>query len=220
MKNYRFQPIKIILAIGSVLCLALLSYRIFQASSHHYLFLIWNLFLAWIPLFLSGALVKLDRQNKSCWLMGIIFFLWLLFFPNSPYILTDLFHLSQKQNIPLWYDLVLIVSFAWNGLMLGFISLFEIQKLLNKKFSSTGSWIAVIITLVLSSFGIYLGRFERWNSWDILISPLLLIKNIIDKITDPFSHPGTVGVTLLFSLFLIISYLTLFVLIKSKPYEQ
>jgi uncharacterized membrane protein len=220
LKYQQKEPVKAMLGIGSVLCISLLIFRVCLASSFHYVFLVWNLFLAWIPLILSDAISKMDKQNKSGWAIGAVFCMWLLFFPNSPYILTDLFHLKQNPNIPLWYDLGLLISYAWSGLMLGFISLLEIQKLLDKKFTSKLSWIIVICILLLSSFGIYLGRFERWNSWDIITNPVSLISDIIDRIMSPFTHPRTFGVTLLFFLFLIISYLTLFSLIKSKSHEQ
>jgi uncharacterized membrane protein len=162
----------------------------------------------------------MNKQNKSGWSIGIVFCMWILFFPNSPYILTDLFHLKQQPNIPLWYDLGLLISYAWTGLMLGFISLLEIQVFLNKRFTTGISWAAIVCILTLSSFGIYLGRFERWNSWDIVTDPIALIVDIYERIMSPFSHPRTFGVTIMFSLFLIISYLTLFSLIKSRSHEQ
>jgi uncharacterized membrane protein len=208
------------LGFASLLCCMLYIGRIYYSSSFYFGFLIWNLFLAWIPFYLSGKLIKMDDDNRSKITIGCLFFAWVLFFPNSPYILTDLFHLKEKQNIPLWYDLILIISFAWNGLMIGFVSLLEMQVFLNRKYSIQKSWIVIISMLILSGFGIYLGRYERWNSWDIVTNPIDLMIDIFKKLSNPFSHPRTVGVTIVFSSFLLISYLTLFTLIKSKSHEQ
>lgn len=223
MNQRIFQKDKLVtkmLGLTSSLCFVLLVCRIYFSSSFYYGFLLWNLFLAWIPLLLSHAIVKQNFLSNPKIIIYLLFAAWLLFFPNAPYILTDLFHLRKTQNIPLWYDLVLIISFAWNGLMLGFVSLLEIQKFLNEKYAPQISWLIVIVVLVLSGFGIYLGRYERWNSWDILTNPVSLSLNIIDSVVNPFAHPKTIGVTVLFSAFLIINYLTLFILVKSKSYEQ
>jgi uncharacterized membrane protein len=104
--------------------------------------------------------------------------------------------------------------------MIGFVSLLEMQVFLNRKYSIQKSWIVIISMLILSGFGIYLGRYERWNSWDIVTNPIDLMIDIFKKLSNPFSHPRTVGVTIVFSSFLLISYLTLFTLIKSKSHEQ
>ncbi len=219
-KKEEGQTVTTMLGFASVVCCILLAGRIYYSSSIFYSFLIWNLVLAWIPLILSYSIVKADNLGKHKMITGSLFFAWVLFLPNSPYIITDLFHLKHIQNIPLWYDLVLIMSFAWNGLMIGFVSLLEIQRFLNKKYSRKISWATIISMLFLSGFGIYLGRFERWNSWDIVTNPIALFIDILDKFLDPFSHPRTIGVTLFFSSFLVVSYLTLFTLIKSKSHEQ
>lgn len=198
-----------ILLLASLLCFMLTVFRIYWTSGLGYIFLIWNLFLAWIPFFISTAIIRLSRKNIPQLYLLFLLPAWLLFFPNAPYILTDLFHLRQKTNIPVWFDLMLILSFAWNGLMLGFISLLDIQQFIRTRYSNTLAWILVILVLILSSYGVYLGRFERWNSWDLFFNPFSLAKAVLDT----FSHDQTFGVTLLLSLFLILSYLTLFNLI-------
>jgi uncharacterized membrane protein len=219
-KKEEGQTVTKMLGFASVVCCVLLAVRIYYSDSAFYSFLIWNLVLAWIPLILSKSIVKADNLGKHKMITGSLFVAWVLFLPNSPYIITDLFHLKHIQNIPLWYDLVLIISFAWNGLMIGFVSLLEIQRFLNRKYSKKISWSIIMTMLFLSGFGIYLGRFERWNSWDIITNPIALFIDILDKFLDPFSHPRTIGVTLFFSSFLVVSYLTLFTLIQSKSHEQ
>lgn len=209
-----------VLGLASLLCLLILAFRIFWSSSIYYAFLIWNLFLAWIPLFLSSKIIKMNETKKSGFIIGFLFLAWLLFLPNSPYILTDILHFKERENIPMWYDLILVIAFAWNGLIIGFISLLEIQKFLNKIFTKKLSWLIVIIAIILSSFGIYLGRYGRWNSWDVITNPISLTADIIDRFANPLNHPRTIGITILFSLFLILSYLTLFLLIQSKKNEH
>ncbi len=145
---------------------------------------------------------------------------WILFFPNAPYILTDLFHLRLSSlSMPLWFDLVLILSFAWVGLMFGFMSLWDIEKILEhylhtSRFRSLLRFPLVIplfssALLFISSFGIYLGRYLRWNSWDLIAKPFEVICDISDRFINPILHPRTWGVTILMGLFLNIVYWSL-----------
>ncbi len=217
MQTKIFQkPLLKALLFSSATSTFLLVFRISFSNEITYCFLIWNLFLAWIPMLLVSFISK--KLEKISFRIILLLCLWLLFFPNSPYIITDLVHLRPKQNIPMWFDIILIVSFAWNGLILGFTSLLEIHKILFTKLKTALCWSIVTFLLVLSSFGVYLGRFERWNSWDIVTNPSLLFFNILDKIIHPFSNIQAIGVTLVFSLFLISSYATLFFI--SKQYQN
>jgi uncharacterized membrane protein len=201
-----------ILFCSSMLCILMVAFRMIMSGSVTYMFLSWNLFLAWIPMMVSFRLNATAHKGAS-WLL---FAVWLLFFPNCPYILTDLFHLETKPLIPLWFDLILILSFAWNGLMLGFVSLFEIHSFLDRNFTKAKSWLLVLCAIALGSFGIYLGRYKRWNSWDVLMDPIDLVSNIFTIIIHPFSHPRWLGVTILFTLFLSIAYFTLVSLMSSE----
>jgi uncharacterized membrane protein len=201
-----------VLLLSSAFCVLLTIFRIQWSSGLGYIFLVWNLFLAWIPFFISSFLIKTSRQGFPLFLPLLLLPAWLLFFPNAPYILTDLFHLRHKSQIPVWFDLMLILSFAWNGLMIGFLSLLDVQQFIREKFSNTVGWVFVITALIASSYGVYLGRFERWNSWDVLANPVYLLKDILGT----FTHERTFGVTFLLSAFLIAGYLTLFNLIHAK----
>lgn len=207
------------LALSSAFSILLVLFRIEWSGSIHYIFLPWNLFLAWIP-FLAAVLLNEARTKKySNAVMTALFFCWLIFFPNSPYILTDLFHLRPKHGIPLWFDLVLILSFAWNGLLLGFASLFEIQSFLRERFSLFTAKAFVAILMIMCSFGIYLGRYPRWNSWDIITNPIALFGDIFSMILHPLDNTRMVGVTFFFSLFLILSYWTLKALVLNFKKE-
>lgn len=182
----------LLLCIG---CFVLSVSRCFISGSGHFLFLNWNLFLAGIPLLLSRILIHNDQITKTK-----VFFLvpmWLLFFPNAPYILTDLFHLGHINSMPEWFDLLMILLFAWAGLFAGFKSLQDIQRMLAKFVSQRTSMIAVVLLLFIAAFGVYIGRFERWNSWDIIVHPFSVLGDVAEKFTDPLSHLRTWGVTLL-----------------------
>lgn len=189
--------------------------RVLVSGSPFYLFLIWNIFLAGIPLLISTVVAA--RRNMPaiallCWLS-----VWLIFFPNAPYIITDLFHLRERQGIPEWYDLLLLVTYAWNGLFMGFISLMDMQQVVSRRAGEFSGWLFAGFSLVLASFGVYIGRFLRWNSWDILTAPGELLGDITDRLLYPADHPRTYALTFVFSIFLIIVYLMLRYM---HPYDE
>ncbi len=131
---------------------------------------------------------------------------WLLFFPNAPYILTDLFHLRAKTDMPIWFDLVLILSFAWTGLVVGFMSLWDIEKILRHHFNTKSIVMVSVLLLFVSAFGIYVGRYLRWNSWDILNDPFGLLYDIGHRVVNPIEHSRTWGMTLFMGIFLNMVY--------------
>ncbi|WP_086595367.1 DUF1361 domain-containing protein [Hymenobacter crusticola] len=204
------QRLSLMLVLGAslALSLALITARVFVTHRLTFVFLLWNLFLALIPFGISTMLgVAAGPVRRRLLLpVGAV---WLLFFPNAPYILTDLFHLEPRPGVPYWYDLGLILSCAWNGLMLAYASLLEMQRLVQRRLNTALGWAFVMTALVLSSFGIYLGRYLRWNSWDVLTNPLMLFYDILDRVLHPFAYPRTYGVTVLFSVFLLLGYITI-----------
>lgn len=208
-----------VMAVSSAMSVILLYFRIQWSGNIMFVFLTWNLFLAWIPFLLAFALSEMNKTDTSRIKKLGVFAAWLLFFPNSPYILTDLFHLRLRSEIPLWFDLVLILSFAWNGLLLGYSSLMEIQNVLRTRLSSTMVNVFIGGLLVLCSFGIYLGRYPRYNSWDIITNPITLFSDIANMVMDPMNNTRMVGVTFFFSVFLMVSYWTLNTMINHKQHE-
>jgi uncharacterized membrane protein len=214
----RFNETALLFAFSTV-CLVLSIIRVFASATPTFLFLNWNLFLAFIPWALSSALIIYPKLQEKKLAVITLLGTWLLFFPNAPYILTDLFHLKHVVSMPMWFDLLLILSFAWVGLLFGFMSLWDIEKILNRyliksrlkgllryRFSVP---IFSSVLLFIGSFGIYLGRYLRWNSWDIIAEPFALIYDIGDRFINPFEHPRTWGVTLLMGLFLNLVYWSL-----------
>lgn len=183
----------------------LLVARISYTGSIRYIFLVWNLFLAILPWLCSRYFVHI-QQKKKLWQVIVLLSVWLLFFPNSPYILTDLFHLHGGKELFVWFDLILILSFAWTGLLFGFLSLLEIEKIALQYMSSAKVTTLIIALLFTSSFGVYLGRFLRWNSWDIISNPLGLFSDIGDRFLQPWLHHRTWGLTLLMGSFLSLMY--------------
>ena len=195
-----------LLILMSVFCFSLSVFRYYISDTKVFLFLNWNLFLAWIPLLLSSFILAFNIKSKISLIFIII--IWILFFPNSPYILTDLFHLKARSYVPIWYDLIVILSYAWTGLICGFISLNDIEKRLSeygKRNSITG---VIIFFLFVSSFGVYLGRFLRWNSWDVLNNPFGLFSDIVVRFIYPLEYTKTWGVTLLMGIMLNFMYFT------------
>lgn len=198
--------ITVLLIMMTIFCFSLSAFRYYISDTKVFLFLNWNLFLAWIPLLLSSLVLAFNIRSKISLVFIII--IWILFFPNSPYILTDLFHLRARNSIPVWYDLIVILSYAWTGLICGFISLNDIEKRLSdygKKNSING---IIIFFLFMSSFGVYLGRFLRWNSWDVLNNPFGLFSDIVVRFIYPMEYTKTWGVTLLMGIMLNFMYFT------------
>lgn len=202
------------LAIASAFSIVLLSSRIFYTGKLTYFFLFWNLFLAWVPFFLSLKLLPTNLKPGIGIKTIMLFLLWLIFFPNAPYIITDLIHLKPRHGTPFWFDIIMITSFVWNGLLLGFASLINVQQIISNKWGTKTGWQVVIASLILSSYGIYLGRFLRWNTWDVLFNPLHLLNDILSGFINPFYHMRMWGVTMVFSLFLICGYVTFFAFIN------
>lgn len=205
LKQHHRLGSTLLLLFMSLFCVTLSALRWYYTGSPFLLFLNWNLFLAFIPWALSTLCVIAGYQNKA--LLALVIASWLLFFPNAPYILTDLFHLRHTRSAPVWYDLILILSFAWTGLAFGFISLMDIEQQLRPILGKRVIVVA-ILCLFLAGFGIYLGRFLRWNSWDIVSNPGSLLADITHRFTHPFAHGRTWGVTILMGSMLNLMYFT------------
>ncbi|HUQ21600.1 MAG TPA: DUF1361 domain-containing protein [Gaiellaceae bacterium] len=159
---------------ASALCVGLHELRVHETGDLYYRFLVWNLFLAWIPLLLAALAYARSRRRVDAPTAALLV-AWLLFFPNAPYLLTDFIHLGRGPA-PLWYDGLMLSAFAWTGLLLGFASLYLVQAILRRSFGVATSWLGVLGSLVLASLGVYIGRFVRLNSWDLLLHPLRVVE--------------------------------------------
>jgi uncharacterized membrane protein len=181
----------------------LLTYRIIKSEGLSYIFLAWNLFLALIPWWISNYL----KQNKLLQLKHVpLFGIWLLFIPNSPYILTDLFHLKPRPYLPLWFDLVLVLSFALIGMIVFLKSLKDMLSILKAYVSPILFTLVTPFIFWLISFGLYLGRYLRFNSWNVVNHPFQLMRQSFDILFEK----DTIGFTLIFSVFMwFLYYITL-----------
>lgn len=166
--------------------------RMYFSGSLLFIFLVWNLFLAWIPFAVSNYL---SQPKRNRWITYSILAVWLLFFPNSLYIITDLIHIDHDTDVPKWFDAILIFSAAVLGLLMAFISLYRVERFMRLKLRGRLADVLLLLTLFLGSFGVYLGRFLRWNSWDVISNPGKLIISIGSRILFPFEHLYTWGVT-------------------------
>jgi uncharacterized membrane protein len=197
------------LLLSTLLACSLLAGRVYLSGTWTYLFLVWNLFLAWIPYLVSLWTSHLhQRQPQHWWYLLLPSLVWLAFFPNAPYIVTDFLHLHGRPSIPIWYDIGLLSTFAWSGLFLGIFSLRAMQSLVKTFVGSALSWLFVAGVVSLSGLGVYLGRFLGWNSWDLFLHPRAVLTDII-QLTYPLHHPAPIGFTLLFAMFLLVCYLTI-----------
>ena len=174
-----------------------------------FLFLVWNLFLAWIPYWVALSLNTVYTKINSSILIASLLAIWLLFFPNAPYIITDLLHLKNRFPIPHWYDMMLIFSFAWTGLALGLLSLYEVQLFLQQNIRRRFAWMVSITCIGLAGFGVFIGRFQRWNSWDIVTQPKALGYELVRTVSNPSAEGDSIGLALVLSGFMLVGYLFL-----------
>ena len=198
------------LVLASVFCVAMLMARWAYGDAGAYDFLPWNLFLAWIPLGVALAFYDAQRRDAGLLTLAPLAFLWLLFLPNAPYLLTDVIHLGSRDDAPLWFDIVLFTGFAWVGMLLGFLSLYLMQIVVRRAAGEAWSWALVLGSLAASSFGIYLGRSLRWNSWDFVTRPGALAGDVWARVTDPLAYPSSVGMTVALTALLSVVYVTLY----------
>ncbi|NOS72169.1 MAG: DUF1361 domain-containing protein [Verrucomicrobia bacterium] len=201
------------LTFASVAGVALVITRMVFTHNYRYAFLVWNLFLAWLPLiFALMARDSFKNGAKNNWRFRALSGAWLLFLPNAPYIFTDVIHLLNGRLQHFWLDLTLILICALTGLVLGFVSLYLMQGVVSRMFGQAVSWLFIAAATGLSGFGIYLGRFLRFNSWDVLTRPGKLFNGLTDWAANPMANSHSLAFPALFAAFLFIAYVMLYAL--------
>lgn len=201
----------VLLAGATIVSVAIWRFRAEYSGTIHYGFLVWNLFLAWIPFMISYLTYTLTLNRKQVYvLIPIAAFFWLLFFPNAPYILTDFQHLAVGtwHDLPVWYDVMMLIWFAFTGVLLGMVSLFMMQEMVSRELGRWVGWGLVAIVAALSAAGIYAGRFLRWNSWDIFNNPKGMLLFTVQHAQDPSLR--SVGFISLFTAFFLFLYGTFY----------
>ena len=203
--NYQLL-IFLTLLLASAVSTTMVALRVAYSGEIRFIFLVWNLFLAWLPLFFAWMA---QRWPVTAVIYGP---LWLLFFPNAPYLVTDLVHLGRISSVPLWYDALVVFAFALTGLLLGILSLYLMQALVARRFGSWLSWLFVFVTTGLSGYGVYVGRFLRWNSWDIFTQPRTLAHEMFNSLTNPSLFPKTYAVSISLTVMMLFAYIIMYAL--------
>jgi uncharacterized membrane protein len=187
----------------------LLCARVIVTGNLTYVFLLWNLFLAFVPYAVSYLFLNNTRISGNKLKLVIVLAVWLLFVPNSFYILTDLFHLDKFSSAPKWFDLLLLLSFAWNGLLFGIISLRKVELVLQSIRGKSFSLFIVFLFMWLNAFGIYIGRYLRYNSWDVIVQPFSLFSEMIEVLLYPFDKKMEWGMITCYAVFMTLLYITI-----------
>lgn len=204
------------LSFASAVSVVLVLARVVWTRDIHYAFLIWNLFLAWVPMvFVLFACEHQKVDARPGWRFFAFGAAWLVFFPNAPYIFTDIVHLTRYYS-HFWVDLMLVLINALTGLVIGFVSLYLMQSAVRRMAGGVASWFFVAAVAGLSGFGICLGRFLRLNSWDVIM-PWKMVHSIGQWVTAPPAYPGSTIFPLLFGAFLFTAYLMLYALTHLSP---
>jgi uncharacterized membrane protein len=188
-------------------CGVLLLYRRSHSGVWAFGFLPWNLFLAVVPAVAADFTKRVHDLRGSALLQVAGFVVWILFLPNAPYLITDFIHLRERPEFPLWYDIALLTSAAGTGLLLAYSSVADMQHVLTRRFNAAASWAVIAFSLLLSGFGIYLGRFLRWNSWDALANPRYVAGEIVRLVSNPDTRVA--GVTAIYGTALLLGYVAL-----------
>lgn len=195
-KNTFYLKLSSVLIIATIGCLLVAVYLRTKSDTNMYQFLTWDIFLAWVPFIISSTIsyvYHLKLTKTSIALVGVMCAGWLFLLPNSAYLFTEILHAfryfdSQEEtkfwvNIDFWYSLSLTFVVAILGLILSICSIHQIHRLLNKRLNPFSSMVVVGVILLLSSLGVYIGRFNRWNSWDVLKQPGLILKDIMNDLS-------------------------------------
>ena len=205
-----------LLAFISASAMTLLLLRFIGTHHFGFIFMAWNLFLAWIPLIFIKWVWEQEKVRPSpLWLLMGYFLVWLLFFPNAPYIITDLKHLRLVPEELLWYDAVMIFTFAVAGFLTGLYSIRIVHRIITLRWNELFAWVAVAGAMFLSGFGVFLGRYGRWNSWDIVSQPGALLRGIFKSMQDPLA----IKHTFVFSFVLMLLYFAFHLFADLKQHE-
>lgn len=178
------------LLLSSLVSIGLFLYGAHRNHSWEFAYFIWNLFLAWLPLVFAIWLVAILRRKLwSSWEAMGVSVLWLLFLPNSFYMVSDFIHLDEVRRVDIVYDAVMFTSFIFVAVFMGLTSLYLVHQEFRKRFTRLGSTAWLTAIFILCSFAIYLGRDLRWNSWDVLTNPGGLLFDVSDRLMHPSAYP-------------------------------
>lgn len=186
----KYQRLVVLLVASNLFSLLLFALRVFGSDGLRYYFMLWNLFLAWLPLLFAVLLMR--RLAKTKWLEPICVgytALWLAFLPNSFYVITDLIHLQSTGEINILFDTVMFSSFIFNACVAGFLSVYLVHHQILKRWANVDSHFLIGLVFLLCGYAIYLGRSLRWNSWDLFVYPTGILFDVSEGFINPLGHP-------------------------------
>jgi len=184
-----------------VFCIGFLAIRMLFPGGAFYSFMLGNLVLAWIPYCLSGIAYSRDRPRFDRLQLAMIA-ATLLFLPNSFYMVTDFIHIKLSNDFIVWFDILLVASFTWLGMLYGFIALRRLQLIFTKRFGPFTGWWLVAGVILLSCVGMFLGRVARFYSWDVVVHPVHVGSYVANHALAPESYPHFAAFVMAFSLFI------------------
>lgn len=204
-----------VLGLSSLVSVSLLLIRMGVAGNTRFYFMLWNLFLAWLPLlFALGLRLNLAKKPWLHWQNIGLTVLWLGFLPNSFYLMSDFIHLQSSGETSVMYDIAMMISFVLNGLILGYISTYIVHAQLLARLKQWQANAIIGAVFLGSGFAIYLGRYLRWNTWDIIVNPTGLLFDLSERVINPFIHAQTYVVTLVFFVVIASTYAIIYELVK------
>lgn len=217
----RYHRLFYALVVSNGVSVLLFLLRSVESQTDRYWFLLWNLFLAWLPLLFGGLLVWiLRRKSWFAWQSIVLSLLWLAFLPNSFYLISDLLHIHETGEVSILYDIVMFSSLIFNACVAGFVSVYIVHRELLRRIPLRKAHAVILGVLLLCSFAIYLGRSLRWNSWDALMSPAGILFDVSDRIMNPGLHPQAFVTTATFFLLLSSIYLVLWEILRVLKIES
>lgn len=202
-QKYRATPLQGALVVPTVLCLGFFFYDAIKTQNFGYWYLVWNLFLAAVPLLFVWLLLRHLRHNLwSSWGGILLSFGWLGFLPNSFYIISDYIHLQDVGMSSLLYYVVMFGVFTLTGLLYGYLSVYLVHDELAKRLPRFSADKVIAFIFLICSFAIYIGRDLRWNTWDVLLKPGGLLFDVSDRLLHPSVYPEMLTTTITFFLFI------------------
>lgn len=211
----RLLLLEVLLAASALVTVGIAA-RVVHTHSLETTNLVWNLFLAWIPLVLALVVYDGARRGANAGPMAAVGIVWLLFLPNAPYIVTDLKWLGRFETGTHWFDPPLVVGAAVVGLVLGFVSLYLVQSVVTLRLGRLAGWTLALGAMVASGVGVYLGRFERWNSWDVFTEPTRIVGQLGSAALDPLAHGRPLALSVFFGVAWCMGYVLFYTAFRAQ----
>lgn len=195
------------MALGSIVTLAMIRLRVVETQLPHFSFLAWNLFLAWVPMAIALVMLGVHRRRAPAAVLVALGLPWLIFLPNAPYLATDVIHLrTEWGGVPLWYDIVLVLTAGATGLLIGYGALYTVQVIVSERVGAATGWVFAIATLPVTAVGVYVGRVLRFNSWDVLVDARTLAEMTVGRASAPLENTYLVATVASMSILLTAGY--------------